>query len=364
MRTGKLWILIVFGGLFAWQSLAISLCQYSQPLTFVTTSSLQLSFRYLDDEFRDDRGNVLSLTIAGSFLRHYDSADFGYSVNANGSVSNVNGTWNLASVGSVDFRSYAPGMDVFAFGRVNSQWVSLPPTVAVVLGAGYGRLRDVTPLAKAIRISDKLLAEKFLTKALPDSTLMAIAQEIGKRAEYATLDELVVKVVGLIEASGAAAGKLGADAVLYIRQIITAVGDTRLCGFSISTGVGYKLLDPAGGRDFVLFGAAEYAVPWSVDSQFHIRVDGTAVPNFTSYTVQGVATLVYKLTPTTTLNAGLTAARTLPTGGTPFDSQSLDATLSFTLFEGWAVNVTLGMRNTTGYEEPRIELTVSAGIAF
>jgi hypothetical protein len=255
-------------------------------------------------------------------------------------------------------------MDVFAFGRVNSQWVGLTPTVAVVLGAGYGRLRDVTPLAKAVRISDKLLAEKFLTKPLPDSALMAIAQEIGKRAQYATLDELVVKVVGLIEASGVAAGKLGADAVLYIRQIITAAGDTRLCGFSVSGGVGYKLLDPAGARDFVLFGAAEYAVPWSVDSQFRVRVDGTSVPNFTSYAVQGVATLVYQLTPTTTLNASFTAARSLPTGGTPADSQSLDATLSFTLFEGWAVNVTLGMRNATGYEEPRLELTVSAGITF
>jgi len=105
-------------------------------------------------------------------------------------------------------------------------------------------------------------------------------------------------------------------------------------------------------------------VPWSVDSQFRVRVDGTSVPNFTSYAVQGVATLVYKLTPTTTLNASFTAARSLPAGGTPADSQSLDATLSFTLFEGWAVNVTLGMRNATGYEEPRLELTVSAGITF
>jgi len=54
----------------AWQSLATSLCRYCQPVTSVTTSSLQLSFRYLDDEFRDDRGNVLSSTIGGSFLRY------------------------------------------------------------------------------------------------------------------------------------------------------------------------------------------------------------------------------------------------------------------------------------------------------
>lgn len=362
MRKVLVWAaLLAFVSGSSW---AISLCDYTQPVTSITTTSLQGNFRYLDDEFRDDRGNTLALTLAGSFLRYYDSADFGYGVNANGSLSNTNGNWSLAGAGAVDFRFYAPGMDVFAFGRVNAQWAGLTPTVAVVLGAGYGRLRDVTPLAKAIRISDKLLAEKILTKALPDATLMAIAQEIGKRQEYPMLDELVVKVVGLIEGSGAAAGKLGADAVLYIREIITAVGDTRLCGFSVSGGAGYKLLDPAGARDFVLFGAAEYAMPWSVDTQFHLRLDATSVPNFTSYTVQAVANLVHKLTPTATLNAGLTISRVLPVGGTPTDTQTLDATLSFALSGGWAVNVTLGVRNTTGYEEPRIELSVSAGITF
>jgi hypothetical protein len=109
MRNRKLWILAVLSGLFAWQTMAISLCEYSQPITSVTTSSLQVNFRYLDDEFRDDRGNVLSLTLAGSFLRYYDSADFGYGVNANGSVSNHNGTWNLAGAGSVDFGSTRRG---------------------------------------------------------------------------------------------------------------------------------------------------------------------------------------------------------------------------------------------------------------
>lgn len=355
---------VLFAAAVAHLAFAISLCQYSQPITSVTTSSLQVSFRYLEDEYRDDRGNVLSLSLAGSFLRYYDSADFGYGANANGSLANTNGVWTLMGVGSVSFRFYAPATDVFAFGRVNSQWAGLTPTVAVILGAGYGRLRDVTPLAKAVHINDKLLTEKFLKKTIPDDTLMAIAQEIGKHEEYASLDDLVVKVVQLIEASGVTVGKLGADAVLYIRQIITAAGDTRLCGFSANAGAGYKILDPVGARDFVLFGAMEYAMPWSVDTQLHVRVDGTSVPNFTSYTVQGVATLVHKLTPTTTLNGNLTVSRTLPAGGTAVDSQSLDATVSFTLLEGWAVNVTLSMRNITGYEEPRVELTLSAGITF
>lgn len=343
---------------------AISLCDYTQPVTSVTTFALQASFRYVDDEYADDRGNILSLTFGGNLLRYYDSADFGYGVSANGSLSNTIGSWSLVGTGAVDFRFYAPAMDVFAFGRVNSQWAGLSPTVAAVLGVGYGRLRDVTPLAKAVRISEKLLAEKILTKPMPDGTLMAVAQEIGKRAEYATLDDLVVRVVKLIQGSGAAAGTLGADAVLYIRQIITAVGDTRLCGLSVSAGAGYKLLDLAGARDFVLFGAAEYAVPWSVDSQLQVRVDTTSVPNFTSYSVQGVATLVYKLTPTTTLTGNLVFSRILPPGGSLVGSLALDATLSFILVEGWAVNVTLGARTLTGYEEPRIELGVSAGITL
>lgn len=365
MKTGVSMLLVtLLLALTTLNGTAVTLCEYTQPVTSVTMSSLQLSFRYLDDEYRDDRGNVLALTLAGSFLRYYDSADFGYGINASGSLSYTNGGWALAGAGAVNFRFYAPGQDLFAFGRVNSQWAGLTPTVAVVLGAGYGRLRDVTPLAKAMRISDKLLIEKFLTKALPDNILMAIAKEIGRREEYATVDELVVRVVQLIEASGVAVGKLGADAVLYIRQIITAAGDTRLCGFSVNAGVGYKLLDPWGARDFVLFGAAEYAIPWSVDTQFHLRADGTFAPDFKTYQVQAVANLIYKLSPGTTLNGNLAVSRMVPTEGTPLDSQSLDATLSFTLWEGWAVNVTLSARNRTGFEEPRLELTVSAGITF
>lgn len=357
------WVWLVLS-LTAGNAWAISLCEYTQPVTSITLTSLQGNFRYLDDEFRDDRGNVLALTLAGSFLRYDDSPDFGFGMNASGSLTNTNGVWSFLGAGSLNFRFYAPTTDVFAFGRVNAQWAGLTPTVAAILGVGYGRLRDVTPLAKAVRISDKLLEEKFLTRSIPDDTLMALAKEIGRREEYPTLDELVVNVVQLIEASRATVGRLGADAVLYIRQILTAVGDTRLCGFSVNAGVGYKVLDPAGARDFVLFGAAEYALPWSVDTQFHLRLDGTSLPNFTSYTVQAVATLVYKFTANVTLNGNLTIVRALPAGGPPLDSQSLDATLSFALVEGWAVNVTLGVRNITGYEEPRLELTVSAGLTF
>lgn len=345
-------------------ALAISLCQYTQPITTVTTSSLQLNGRYLDDEYLDDRGNVLSLTLAGNFLRYYDAPDFGYGVKASFSHSTAEGERTLVGAASADFRFYAPETALFAFGRVNSNWVGLTPTVAVVLGIGYGRLQDVTPLVKAVRINDKLIQDKVLTAALPDDVLLAIAQEIGKRQEYPSLEDLVIKVVELIEASGAVPGKLGAEAVLAIRQIITAVGDTRLCGFSLSTGVGYKVLDPAGQQDLVLFEAAEYAMPWSVDTQLYLRGDVTSTLNFSSYVMQVTASLVHKLTSTATLSGNFSFSRALPAGGTPVDSQALDVALSFALFEGWTVNVTLGIRNLTGYEEPRVELSVAAGITF
>ncbi len=144
MRKILVWaMLLAIVSASAW---AISLCDYTQPVTSITTSSLQGNFRYLDDQYRDDRGDVLSLTLAGSFLRYYDSADFGYGINKSGSISYADGSWSLSGAGSVDFRFYAPGMDVFAFGRVNAQAAGLvTPTVAAVVGVGYGRLKDVTP---------------------------------------------------------------------------------------------------------------------------------------------------------------------------------------------------------------------------
>ncbi len=362
MSKRSVLVAIFLSAIVAASASALSLCEYTKPITSLTTFSLQGTFRYLDDEFRDDRGNVLSLTLAGDFLRHYDSPDFGYSLSGSATLSDRDGLWSLIGTGSLDFRFYAPGADLFAFGRVSSLWAELMPTVAVVLGAGYGRLRDVTPLAKAMRISEKLVAEKAISKELPEETLMAIAAEIGRREEYPSVEELVAKIAGLVEAAGVTKEKLNAVAILRIREVLEALGDQRLCGFDVRAGVGYKLLDPTGVLDFVLFGSGDYALPISLDTQVHVRAEGSATPGFTAYTVQGVASLTHRLSPTATLNGRLTISRYLPKEGSPVDSQALDASLQFSLSGGWAVTVTLGVRNRTDFEEPRVELTVSAGL--
>lgn len=344
-------------------ALALSLCDYTQPVTSVTTFTIQGSFRYFDDEFRDERGNILALSLSGDFLRYYDSANFGYSLGGSASFSRTNGEQNLVGNASVNFRFYAPEMPLFAFGQVSSLWQEFTPTVAAVLGVGYGRLRDVTPLVKAMRISDRLLGEKFITKALPDDTLMAVATEIGRRPEYASLDELVAKIAALVDGAGVVQGKLSPVAVLRIREVLEAVGDQRLCGFAVRAGIGHTLIDPTGVLGFVLFGSGEYALPISVDTQIHIRAEGTASPGFTSYTVHGMASLIHRLGPTTTFTGRLTIFRSLPEGGSLRESQALDASLQFSLSGGWAVTVTVGVLNRTGFEEPRLDLTVSAGLS-
>jgi len=131
----------------------------------------------------------------------------------------------------------------------------------------------------------------------------------------------------------------------------------------VRAGIGHTLIDPTGVLGFVLFGSGEYALPISVDTQIHIRAEGTASPGFTSYTVHGMASLIHRLGPTTTFTGRLTIIRSLPGVGPLTESQALDASLQFSLSGGWAVTVTVGVLNRTGFEEPRLDLTVSAGLS-
>lgn len=342
---------------------ALTLCDYVQPVTFVNTYRLQGSFRYFDDSRRDDLGNELAWTFAGDWSLMYDAPEFGYGAGLSSNISGRLGARTHFCIARANYKLYMPGQDFFAFGQGLAQCSEEGQVATVVLGTGFGRMRDVTPMAKALRLHELLLAEKILPKPLPEATLTTVAQEIGRRAEYPNLDALVVKVVQLIEAAKVVA-KLDAAGVLRVREIVEAVGDTRLCGFSLQAGLGYEVLDTRGPRDLVLFGSAEYAYPLGLDTQVWLRAQGTSSTDFTSYNLLASASLVHKLAANVTLTARYAFGRILGPGNPVEDKHSLDSTLQFALVSGWNIGVNLAVRWQTGFEESEVELTVSAGIVF
>ena len=54
----------------------------------------------------------------------------------------------------------------------------------VGVGAGYGRVYNATPLAKALRIVEDLLKYKLIKKDISDKAYLALAKVIDKQLEY------------------------------------------------------------------------------------------------------------------------------------------------------------------------------------
>jgi hypothetical protein len=119
----------------------------------VESASIELSFQgnrqWYNDPYLDDHNNLLYVTLSGDFSRFYQSPVFGYQVDTTGSLawSPEHFNANAEVLGSA---KYYLGDLPFAVGAAEASLVSTTaPPLDLTLGLGYGRFRDVTPLAQA-----------------------------------------------------------------------------------------------------------------------------------------------------------------------------------------------------------------------
>ncbi len=282
---GSLWVM---GG-------PLTLCDYKAPKTSLTSLTLAGAYRYFDDPATpevDVNAGRLGLNLG----RFYDRGDYGYTTSALGELGFSGlSLSHLAGQAATTHRFYfQPEGDFFGFVGAETSLATGQPQLGlrVNAGAGYGRFSDVTPLAKAFRIQRMLLERKAIAAALPEDTLLAIAQEIGRRIEYAEVKDLVAAVVQLIET--AARTKLDARTVLMIEDEILAEGKDRYCGWAIQAGMGYEVMDPYGGpRDMLITASADWAWAPQMDSQLRLQAS-LAGPFDIANEHLAVATLTYE----------------------------------------------------------------------
>ncbi len=358
---------LLAGWAFSGLGWALPLCNYIPPESHYSTMRIGINYRYFDDQYRDDRANISTGTLAVSYTTLFDSATSGYDGKVDTKISYNNGTLAYGAVGSGSYRMYLAQGDLFAFGstvlRASSDYAS--PGLSVVSGTGYGHFRDVTPLAKAMRISEMLLGMGSISAGLDDDTLLAIAQEIDRRAEYPDIKDLVQKVIELINATGLVTtetGELGPVEALRIEEIIEETGYLRLCGWDVRAGIGYEVLSPYGEPgDFLKFAGLNYAIAPEVHSQFLAKVDFTSpLMDFESYMISAVADYTYRINPRMTFAASHTFLRTkLPGQDEPVDAQLIDLRGTFHGEAGWTLTTELVLRWETGFEEWTKELTVA-----
>ncbi len=340
---------------------AIGLCDYKPPLTDLASAWLSGTYRYFDAPTTPGVDiNAGRATV--NFTRLYDSPGFGYTLAGLSELSFANlALSSAAASGAGTLRYYfTEGEPVFGFAGLNGGYILGQPQPALTLsvGGGYGRFADVTPLAKAMRIQTMLLARRAITRALPDATLLAVAEEIGRAIEYAEIKDLVAAVVGLIE--NAAGTSLDPRTVLAVEDEILATGAERYCGWAIQGGLGYELSDPYGGpQDVVVTISTDAAYAPGPDAQLLVRavVEGP-FDIVNQHTLTANLSYEQGLSATSSLQGSVAYTRVKPLDLDPVDSVAVAVQVTFSLGRA-TVGVSLGLSKAPGEAEWAKDLSIS-----
>ena len=178
--------------------------------------------------------------------------------------------------------------------------------LAGIGGVGYGRVTNVTAMAKAIQVMDTLI-ERGQIKSFPSlAVYQQVAGVIDRQREYIARHgsrDYEQYWLGDIEKtlidSGIIAQSLGAGDLLSVRDVlITQRISTRKVGWKVRAGLGlvYRSFDGGDDTDPALELGAEYHYPFSNRTQFSNEARLlTILDGEGSYTLQNVMSLTYEL---------------------------------------------------------------------
>jgi len=350
--------------LWAAGAMAVRLCDYTSPETNLSDLGLSFSYRYFDD------GATPGVDASGGragvqFSQLNDGRDMGFTLSGGAEVT-LNGLAPTAGLGDVagTFRYYLhKETPLFAFGGFAASLSTGQPQpgVDVRAGVGYGRFSDVTPLAKAVTIDKELREARALSKPLPDATLGDVAAAIGRRAEYASVEELVAHVVDIIQT--ASQTTIAPRQVLMVEDAILATGDELYCGWAIQAGLGYELIDPYGGsKDFLITGSADAAFAPNPESQLLFR--GSISGPFRILEENTLSVRVsydWAISATSTLLAAYNLQRVQPLGLDASASHALSLLMGFVVGKT-DFGVQLALSKASSAPAWTIEVSVSAAL--
>lgn len=334
---GRLFPLIAFvllSFVAGWPVAAVSLCDFRSPTTNLTNLFLTTNYTYLDlpDTPHLD---VSSGRISFSFSHIHDEPDRSFSAGSTGEFSFDHLRLNrLLGDAYLTTRSYSSGeAPIYFFAEVKADYTSSAAQsgLELRLGSGYGRLTDVSPLARALRIEDTLTDNLLLPSPLSDDALQTIGQLIAREPEFSGISELVSRIADVIEAE--AGVLLSARSLLAIAEQIRATTVSQQCGWATQIGLGYELVRRFGSsRQMLLTLSTDMARPLSLAAQVGVHVD-FSYPLFASDASALSASAIYnrRLSESTRLVAEASLQRVQKIGEAPIIGENIEIQLLFDL---------------------------------
>lgn len=177
----------------------------------------------------------------------------------------------------------------------------------VIFGFGYGRVKNVTPMARAIRVVEALQDRGYIlrTPSIETYNKMAniVAVEDEYRSRYGARDytqDWVQDVLNVLEESGNISPDSGAAEVLRTFYVLDQERiSTRRIGWKVRAGIGYayRSFDSQNDSDPALEIGAEYHYPLSNATQFSNEMTANTIlqDQDDSYTLRNVMTLTHEI---------------------------------------------------------------------
>lgn len=249
---------------------------------------------YLNGQFNATDGNGHSQTAYNANLAlDYDrvisspNRNLGMTFNADGSVSRGSASGassesNYLASGSVTadnyFRPGTKGAFWYGSGELGLKKGADELFSKAGLGLGYGRVVNVTPMAKAMRLVEALRQQGALSANPSKATYLKIAQVISRESEYKSKYRLgnyeqqwITDIEKALVASGQVRGSLSAAGVIEARDVLVNERiSTRKHGWLVRAGLGVILsnYDGTDGGDPTLDVGGEYHRPLNNATQF------------------------------------------------------------------------------------------------
>lgn len=340
------------------------LCAYRSPETAIRDARVAFAYRYYDDPTTPTI-DVNSGRLSASYDQLDDAPNSGFSlaVRTEFALSGfVPASW--LGQGTCSYRIY-PWSDgkVFLFGGLEAAASTgmLQPGLDARLGLGFGRFSDVTPLAKAVEISETLVSLGVIRGELSADTLLALAQMIGRAGEYPTPGDLLADIEAIVEFDAGA--QLDIWTLRAVENLALSRNKQRRCGWALQAGIGYELLDPYGGAQSVVFaGTGDAAFASSPRDQLllHVSFSGPfAILDENS--IVGSASYVLDFGEGRAMTAGYAASRIKPSGGAATTTQQAHLGLTFSLSRG-SLGLQVAVTHRTGETGWAIDVSMAAAL--
>lgn len=273
----------------------VTLYDYNEATSAYTDAYVNGQFNFSDGNVLDANGTPIdgqpaydaNLTLDYDNVKSTPNRNLSTKFNANGSIrrSSTQGAGSVSNYllnGGITmdnyFRSGSRGAFLYGSGEAGIKKGQDEPFSKIGIGLGYGRVVNVTPMAKAIRLVEALRQQGALKSVPSKATYQTIANVVAREAEYKSKFGLakyeqnwITDIERALVASGQVNGSLSAAGIIESRDVLVNERiSTRKHGWLIRAGLGVVLsnYDGTDGGDPSLDIGAEYHRPLNNRTQF------------------------------------------------------------------------------------------------